>query len=89
VNTQPKDHLVEQPAIRLPAEPGWITVPALKKTFGATGTWLSETKGRVVLMSRLRAALARLNPVLPPEVINAGLETAREQFAIITQDVNK
>ena len=30
-----------------------------------------ETKGEVVLVSRLRAALERLNPTLPPEAITA------------------
>ena len=30
-----------------------------------------ETKGEVVLVSRLRAALDRLNPALPPEAITA------------------
>ena len=40
---------------------------ALEETFGATGTLLRETKGEVVLVSRLRAALERLNPALPPE----------------------
>jgi hypothetical protein len=34
-------------------------------TFGATGTLLREAKSEVVLVSRLRAALERLNPVLP------------------------
>jgi type I restriction enzyme R subunit len=36
-------------------------------TFGATGTLLRETKGEVVLVSRLRAAFERLNTALPPE----------------------
>jgi len=51
-----EDQLVEQPAIGLFAELGWTTVPALEETFGATGTLLRETKGEVVLVSRLRAA---------------------------------
>ena len=56
-----EDQLVEQPAIGLFVELGWSTVSALEKTFGATGTLLRETKGEVVLVSRLRAALERLN----------------------------
>ena len=32
---------------------------------------LRETKGEAVLVSRLRAALERLNPALPPEAITA------------------
>ena len=64
-----EDQLVEQPAIGLFAELGWRTVSALEETFGAGGTLLRETKGEVVLVSRLRAALERLNPALPPEAI--------------------
>jgi type I restriction enzyme R subunit len=33
-----------------------------------------ETKGEVVLVSRLRAALERLNPALPPEAITAAVD---------------
>ena len=66
-----EDQLVEQPAIGLFAELGWQTVSALEETSGATGTLLRETKGEVVLVSRLRAALVRLNPALPPEAITA------------------
>ena len=36
-----------------------------------TGLFGRETKGEVVLVSRLRAALKRLNPALPPEAITA------------------
>ena len=59
-----EDQLVEQPAIGLFAELGWTTVSAVEETFGATGTLLRETKGEVVLVSRLRAAL-ELPPVKP------------------------
>jgi hypothetical protein len=64
-----EDQLVEQPAIGLFAELGWSTVSALDETFGSTGTLQRETKGEVVLMPRLRAALERLNSALPPEAI--------------------
>ena len=67
-----ENQLVGQPAIGLFAELGWTTVLALEETFGATGTLLRETKGEVGLVSRLRAALERLNPALPPEAITAG-----------------
>jgi type I restriction enzyme R subunit len=67
-----EDQLVKQPAIGLFAELGWETVSALEQAFGVTGTLLRETKGEVVLVSRLRAALERLNPALPPEAITAG-----------------
>ena len=69
-----EDQLIEQPAIGLFAELGWQTVSALEESFGATGTLLRETKGEVVLVSRLRAALERLNPALPPEAITAAVD---------------
>ena len=68
-----EDQLVEQPAIGLFAELAWQTMSASEETFGATGTLLRETKGEVVLVSRLRTALERLNPALPPEAITAAV----------------
>jgi hypothetical protein len=75
-----EDQLVEQPAIGLFAELGWVPVSAMEETFGATGILLRETKGEVVLVSRLRAALVRLNPALPPEA------TRDEQIVIAVAD---
>jgi hypothetical protein len=85
-----EDQLVEQPAIGLFAELGWTTVSALEEIFGSAqpspvpsghplplgeGASLGrETKGEVVLVSRLRAALERLNPALPPEAVTAAVD---------------
>ena len=60
-----EEQLVERPAIQLFKELGWQTVSALEEAFGVTGTLLRETKGEVVLVSRLRAALEPMNPALP------------------------
>ena len=38
-----------------------------------TGRLLRETRGEVVLVSRLRTALERLNPALLPEAITAAV----------------
>ena len=54
-----EDQLVEQPAIGLFTELEWQTVSALEETFGGGGTLGRETKGEVVLVPRLRAALER------------------------------
>ena len=55
----------------------------MEESFGATGTLLRETKGEVVLVSRLRAALERLNPTLPPEAITAAVdELTRDRSAM-------
>ena len=89
-HTYTEDQLVEQPAIGLFAELGWTTVSALEETFGATGTLLRETKGEVVLVSRLRAALERLNPALPPEAITAAVdELTRDRSAMSLEAANR
>ncbi len=69
-----EDQLVEQPAIGLFAGLGWQTVSAMDETFGIGGTLERETKSEVVLKSRLRAALTRLNCALPPEAITSALD---------------
>ena len=78
-----EDQLVEQPAIGLFAELGWQTVSAREEVFGANGTLGRETPGEVVLVSRLRAALEKLNPSLPPEAITAAVdELTRDRSAM-------
>jgi type I restriction enzyme R subunit len=85
-----EDQLVEQPAIGLFAELGWQTVSALEETFGATGTLLRETKIEVVLVSRLRAALERLNHALPPEAITSAVdELTRDRSAMSLEAANR
>ena len=85
-----EDQLVEQPAIGLFAELGWTTVLALDETFGVTGTLQRETKGDVVLVSRLRAVLERLNPVLPPEAITSAMdELTRDRSAMLLEAANR
>ena len=82
--------LVEQPAIKLFAEFGWSTVSALEETFGVSGTLSRETKGDVVLISRLRVALERLNPALPPEAITAAVdELIRDRSAMSLEAANR
>src|SRR5713226_7918790 len=85
-----EDQLVEQPAIGLFAELGWQTVSALEETFGVGGTLGRDTKGEVVLVPRLRAALERLNPALPPEAISATVnELTRDRSAMLITAANR
>ena len=85
-----EDQLVEQPAIALFAELGWTTVSALEEVFGPGGTLKRETKGEVVLVSRLRAALKRLNPTLPPEALASAVdELTRDRSAMILEAANR
>lgn len=69
-----EDQLVEQPAITLLAELGWQTVSAMEEVFGPHGTLGRDTKTEPVLVLRLRAALDRLNPSLPPEALSTAVD---------------
>lgn len=85
-----EDQLVEQPAIGLFASLGWQTVSAMEETFGAGGTLGRETRGEVVLVERLRAALVKFNPTLPPEAIsNAIDELTRDRSAMSLEAANR
>ncbi|MEI6025302.1 MAG: type I restriction endonuclease subunit R [Betaproteobacteria bacterium] len=85
-----EDQLVEQPAIGLFGTLGWQTVSALEETFGPGGTLGRETKGEVVLVERLRAALVKLNDGLPPEAIQTGIdELARDRSAMSVEAANR
>jgi type I restriction enzyme, R subunit len=85
-----EDQLVEQPAIGLFAALGWQTVSASEETFGATGTLGRDTKGEVVLVPRLRAALERLNPALPSEAISSAVdELTRDRSAMLLTAANR
>ena len=85
-----EDQLVEQPAIHLFADLGWQTVSAMEETFGPDGTLQRETKSEVVLVSRLRAALARLNPELPPEAITSAVdELTRDRSGMPLEAANR
>ena len=97
-----EDLLVERPAIHLFQDLGWKTVSAMEETFGSAepspqlfpvgrGSWLGrETKSEVVLVSRLRTALERLNPALPPDAINSAVdELARDRSAMSLAAANE
>src|SRR5579859_6352080 len=59
-----EDALIERPTIALFGALGWETANCYAERFGAKGTLGRETPAEVVLLSRLRAALERLNPDL-------------------------
>ncbi len=90
-----EDQLVEQPAIGLFAELGWA-VAGPPPTAGVTGEPRDagllgrETKGEVVLVPRLRAALKKLNPTLPPEAVTAAIdELTRDRSAMLLEQANR
>lgn len=69
-----EDQLVEQPSIALLATLGWQTTSTIEEVLGAGGTLGRETKSEAVLLPRLRAALERLNPSLPPEALSQAID---------------
>ena len=69
-----EEQLVELPAIELFSALGWVTLSAADEVFGACATLGRETPGEVVLLPRLRAALAKLNPAVPPVAIEAAID---------------
>ncbi len=69
-----EDALVEQPAIALFAKLGYETANCWGEKFGENSTLGRETPTEVVLVSRLRPALKRLNPGLPREAIDLAIE---------------
>jgi type I restriction enzyme, R subunit len=90
-----EDQLVEQPAIGLFAELGWqvagpppnVGVAGEPRDAGLLGR---ETKGEVVLVSRLSSALKRLNPALPPEAITTAVEElTRDRSAMSLEAANR
>ena len=65
-----EDHLVEQPAVQfIRNELGWEVVNCYDEWNGGVSNQGRDEKREVVLVSRLRPALQRLNPDLPVEEI--------------------
>jgi type I restriction enzyme R subunit len=69
-----EDALVERPAIALLAKLGWETINAYGEFDHGASTLGRETKAEVILASRLRPALQRLNPDAPSEAIDQAIE---------------
>ncbi len=89
-NAYTEDQLVEQPAIALFAELGWQTVLAMEEVFGSSGTLGRETSGEVALAPRLRTALEKLNPKLPPDAITSAVdELVRDRSAMTLAGANR
>src|SRR5436309_7058863 len=85
-----EDQLCEQPAIGLFAELGWQTVSASEEIFGKDGTLGRETPSEVALLPRLRKALEKLNPSLPPEAVTAATDDlTRDRSAMLLEAANR
>jgi type I restriction enzyme R subunit len=69
-----ENFLVEQPAIELFRGLAWATASCFDEVFGKTVGPGRETPAEVVLVSRLRPTLQKLNPDLPAQAIEAAIE---------------
>ena len=79
--TYTEDHLVEQPAIQLMQdELGWSVMNCFGEWDGGASVLGRDGKREVVLVSRLRPALQRLNPDLPVEAIEGAVEEICRDF---------
>ena len=80
-NSYTEDHLVEQPAIQLMQhELGWEVVDCYDEWSGGVSNQGRDGKREVVLASRLRPALQRLNPDLPVEAVEGAVEEICRNF---------
>jgi type I restriction enzyme R subunit len=69
-----EDTLVEQPAIQLLGTLGWPSANCFYETFGENSTLGRINEGEVVLTRRLKDALKKLNPKLPPVALGLAVE---------------
>jgi type I restriction enzyme R subunit len=68
-----EDLLVEQPAISLMHDLGWETYNAFGEFDHGMSTLGRESRGDVVLKTKLREKLLELNPEVPPEAIHEAI----------------
>ena len=85
MNPYSEDELIEQPAINLLAEMGWETLNCYSEFDQKEGNPLGrQTKSEVVLTSRLRAALKRLNPTTTRDAIVKAIEELTRSRSLIS-----
>jgi hypothetical protein len=86
-----EDHLIEQPAVQLMQhELGWDVVNCYNEWVGGVSNQGRDGKREVVLVSRLRPALQRLNPDLPMEAIEGAVEEiCRDRTALSLAEANR
>ncbi len=86
-----EDHLVEQPALQLMQhELGWEVVNCYDEWSGGVSYLGRDGKREVVLVTRLRPALQRLNLELPVEAIEGAVEEiCRDRTALSLAEANR
>lgn len=69
-----EDNLIEQPAIGIFRSLGYDYLNCFDETFGENSTLGREASSDVVLISKLKPALIKLNPKLPLEAISKAID---------------
>ena len=83
-NPYSEDQLVEQPAIALLEELGWETLDCYGEFDQGGSPLVREHRGEVVLTSRLRAALVRLNPDASDTAVDGAIEALIKSRAALS-----
>ena len=85
MNPYSEDQLIEQPAIGLLEAMGWETLNCYSEFEQAEGSLIGrQTKSEVVLTSRLRPALAQLNPDATEDTITKAIEQLTDSRALMS-----
>ena len=85
-NLYSEDQLVEQTAIALLAGMGWDTLDCYNEFDQSSSPLGRENRGEVILTSKLRAALKRLNPEASSEAIDDAIEKLTESRATMSRE---
>ncbi len=81
---------IEQPAIQLFGELGWDTVNLYNEWSSGSSTEGRESEKQVVIEGRLKAALERLNPDLPPSAFQQVVEEiTRDRSRMVPVNANQ
>jgi type I restriction enzyme R subunit len=82
--------LIEQPALELFRWMGWEAASAAEETFGKDASLGRETRSEVVLATRLRDALERLNHGLPTTAFQSAIESlTHDRSAMLLPAANR
>ncbi len=78
-----EDKLVEQPAIKIFQSLGYSYLNCYHETFGINSTLGRETSSEVMLKSKLKTALQKLNTALPEEALEKAIEVISTDRSIL------
>ena len=84
MNPYSEDELIEQPTIDLLTEMGWETLNCYSEFDRGDSPLGRQTKSEVVLIPRLQATLARLNPDATPEAIVKAIEELTRSRSVMS-----